>query len=283
MPFTRRRFLRTLGAGALGLGTYAWRIEPHWVTLVRRPMPLRGLPGALHGKTLVQVSDLHVGPTVDADYLRRALARLADLRPDVLVLTGDVVTATPALATRLPADLSSVLGALPPTPLGRFACLGNHDFGVGWKSPDVAAAVAERLGAHGIHALRNAAADLGGLPLAGLDDFWAAPFQPEAVLAALSRDRDAVVLSHNPDTADLDIWGGLTGWILSGHTHGGQVKPPFLPPPLVPVANRRYTQGAFDVGSGRHLYVNPGLGYHRRVRLNVRPEITVFTLQAADA
>ena len=61
------------------------------------------------------------------------------------------------------------------------------------------------------------------------------------------------------------------------------MKPPFLPPPLVPVANRRYTQGAFDVGSGRHLYVNPGLGYHRRVRLNVRPEITVFTLLAADA
>jgi predicted MPP superfamily phosphohydrolase len=57
------------------------------------------------------------------------------------------------------------------------------------------------------------------------------------------------------------------------------VKPPFLPPPLIPVRNRRYTAGAFDVGPGRMLYINRGLGHLVRVRFNVRPEITLFTLQ----
>ena len=67
---TRRRFL-TLAAGTtiLGLGGYAWRIEPHWLEMVYRDLPIRNLPTALHGRTLAQVSDLHVGPVVDSEYL----------------------------------------------------------------------------------------------------------------------------------------------------------------------------------------------------------------------
>ncbi|HEX2860069.1 MAG TPA: hypothetical protein VHN79_00430, partial [Lacunisphaera sp.] len=71
------------------------------------------------------------------------------------------------------------------------------------------------------------------------------------------------------------------GWILAGHTHGGQCKPPFLPPPLLPVRNRRYTAGEFDLGDGRKLYINRGLGHLLRVRFNVRPEVTVFRLAPA--
>jgi uncharacterized protein len=92
-----------------------------------------------------------------------------------------------------------------------------------------------------------------------------------------------LVLCHNPDVADLPIWKGYQGWILSGHTHGGQCKPPFLPPPILPVRNRRYTAGEIDLNDGRRLYINRGLGYFRRVRFNVRPEITVFALTRAEA
>jgi hypothetical protein len=91
----------------------------------------------------------------------------------------------------------------------------------------------------------------------------------------------ALVLCHNPDAADEPVWAGYRGWILAGHTHGGQCKPPFLPPPLLPVKNRRYTCGAFDLGDGRNLYISRGLGYLRRVRFGVRPEITLFRLVAA--
>ena len=74
------------------------------------------------------------------------------------------------------------------------------------------------------------------------------------------------------------MWGGYRGWTLSSRTHGGPCEPPFLPPPLLPVVNRRYTSGAFDLGDGRSLYINCGLGHLKRVRFNVRPEITLFRL-----
>ena len=66
--------------------------------------------------------------------------------------------------------------------------------------------------------------------------------------------------------------------MLSGHTHGGQCKAPFLPPPLLPVRNRRYTRGEFVVGGNRRLYISRGVGHTLQVRFNVRPEVTVFTL-----
>jgi len=94
-------------------------------------------------------------------------------------------------------------------------------------------------------------------------------------------ERPTIVLCHNPDAQDEPIWTGVRGWVLAGHTHGGQVKPPFLPPLVVPVRNKRYTAGEFDVGPGRTLYINRGLGHLTKVRFNVRPELTLFTLERA--
>ena len=68
------------------------------------------------------------------------------------------------------------------------------------------------------------------------------------------------------------------GWILSGHTHGGQCKPPFLPPPMLPVKNKKYSAGKFDLKDGKTLYINRALGHLWQVRFNVRPEITIFEL-----
>ncbi|HTN02405.1 MAG TPA: phosphoesterase, partial [Planctomycetaceae bacterium] len=73
-------------------------------------------------------------------------------------------------------------------------------------------------------------------------------------------------------------WDGYRGWILSGHTHGGQCKPPFLPPPLLPVKNQRYTAGEFAVADGRQLYISRGLGHLLPVRFNCRPEVTMFRM-----
>jgi predicted MPP superfamily phosphohydrolase len=81
----------------------------------------------------------------------------------------------------------------------------------------------------------------------------------------------------------MDVWQNYRGWILAGHTHGGQCKPPLFNPPVLPVKNRSYTAGAFDLGDGRQLYINRALGSSWPVRFNVRPEITVFTLAAANA
>jgi hypothetical protein len=102
-------------------------------------------------------------------------------------------------------------------------------------------------------------------------------------LPKLPPDRPSLVLCHNPDAADRTIWAGYRGWILSGHTHGGQCKPPFCTPPFLPVNNHRYHAGEIDLGDGRRLYVNRALGYLKRVRFNARPEITVFTLCREEA
>jgi len=69
--------------------------------------------------------------------------------------------------------------------------------------------------------LRNESRTVGGLQLVGLDDLWGPFFTPERMLAATDWDRPTLVLSHNPDSVDLPIWSGYSGWILSGHTHGG--------------------------------------------------------------
>jgi len=101
------------------------------------------------------------------------------------------------------------------------------------------------------------------------------------VLAESSNQSAELVLCHNPDAADEDFWHGYRGWILAGHTHGGQCKPPFFPPPRLPVKNPRYTAVEFDLFDGRTMYINRGLGHLLRVRFNVRPEITIFRLMAA--
>ncbi len=278
--FSRRKFLRrTVGGATAGALLYTWRVEPHWVEFVHRPMPIWALPEALAGKRLIQVSDLHAGPIVDQSFLTASLERIADLDPDLIVLTGDFMSCYGD--EEIPKALD-VIRALPPAPLGRFAVLGNHDYGYRWKQLAVADQLAEGLEQLDVRLLRNEVANVGGLQLLGVDEFWSGRFHPETALAALDTARASIALCHNPDGADHSAWEDYQGWILSGHTHGGQCKPPWLPPPFVPVQNRRYVAGEYELADGRQLYINRGLGYLKRVRFNCRPEITVFTLQRAE-
>ena len=92
---TRRNFLRASGAAiaaAAGLGFYTWRVEPHWLEFVYRSLPIRGLPASLQGRTLVQLSDIHVGGRVDDEYVTDTFRRVAALRPDIVVVTGDLIS-----------------------------------------------------------------------------------------------------------------------------------------------------------------------------------------------
>ncbi len=279
---TRRRFLRrTLGAAAgIATGTflYTWRVEPHWVEIVRRPLAIAGLPPELVGKRLVQLSDLHVGPVVDQDFLIRSVAGVAELKPDLLVITGDLMSCH---GDEQVSRVVEVIRELPPAPLGRFAILGNHDYGDSWRQDRAASKLGDAIGRLDVQMLRNEVAQVAGLQIAGVDDFWSRNFRPADALSQLDSERPAIALCHNPDGCDAPEWADYRGWILAGHTHGGQCKPPFLPPPLLPVTNRRYVAGEYELAPGRRLYINRGLGYLERVRFNCRPEITVFTLEQA--
>jgi predicted MPP superfamily phosphohydrolase len=282
-PLSRRGFLgrsvKYLSVAAAGTFLYTWRVEPHWVEVVERAMPIAGLPTSMVGKRLIQVSDLHAGPVVDQAFLKASLERIAELRPDAIVVTGDFMTCHGEESI---AQTIDALQSLPAAPLGRFGILGNHDYGRRWSQSRVADALSRELERIDVRLLRNETASAGELQIAGIDEFWAGRhFQPELALRDLHTDRAAVALCHNPDGVDQPAWADFQGWILAGHTHGGQCRPPFLPPPLTPVENKRYTAGEFDLAPGRWMYINRGLGYSYRVRFNARPEITVFTLERA--
>ncbi len=278
---TRRRFLQA-GAAALasglGAGGYSRFVEPHWLEITRHEMPIENLPADLEGTTLAQISDLHVGPRVDSGYLVSVLDRTRALEPDIVAFTGDLITNNGAIAFE---ELARVLEHWPRGRLATVATLGNHDYGKNWAQPEVAAKVQQRAREAGITVLRNATLEIGGLQIAGLDDLWGTNFNPQPVLDGLDARRAALVLCHNPDAADRPIWRNFRGWMLSGHTHGGQCKPPFLPPPILPVANRRYTAGEIELSGDRRMYISRGVGHLLKARFNVRPEVTLFTMRPA--
>jgi predicted MPP superfamily phosphohydrolase len=274
---TRRRFLQASGAmiaaATTGLWFYTWRVEPHWLEFVYRSLPIRGLPASLQGRTLVQLSDIHVGGRVDDEYVIDAFRRVAALRPDIVVVTGDLISYHGSIFEQM----ASVYRHFPRGRLATLAILGNHDYGPEWAHPEIAAQVVETVAAFGITVLRNQVHEVGGLRVVGLDDLWAKRFDTRQVVPLLKSVAEcAVVLSHNPDTVDLPVWDSYEGWILSGHTHGGQCKPPFLRPPLLPCRNARYTAGEFDLSAGRRMYISRGVGHLLHVRFNVRPEVTIF-------
>ena len=276
---SRRSFLRTLGAcaGAGAVGLYTFQIEPEWLEVVHRALPLRRLPPSLIGRTVAHLSDIHVGPMMNDDFVIDTFRRVDAMKPDVVVITGDLMSWCHGWRDHL----AAVYHQVPRGRLATIASLGNHDYGPGWGDHAIGDNVADVLRSCGITVLRNQMLDVEGLQIVGLDDLWAKRFNPENVLHTLDTSRAAIALSHNPDTVDLPVWRNFDGWILAGHTHGGQCKPPFLPPPVLPVRNRRYTSGEFQLDEHRHLYISRGVGHIMPVRFNVRPEATLFELQAS--
>ena len=244
---------------------------------MRRALPIAGLPRALEGKTLVQLSDLHVGPIVGDDYMLGVFGDVARLAPDIVVVTGDWTTDHPGIM----AQAERVYASLPRGRLATLGILGNHDYGHGWLDQRHGGNIAAIARHAGCTVLRNELTEVAGLQVVGMDDLWASAFRPEMALRALDASRPMLALSHNPDTVDLPGWDGFRGWILAGHTHGGQVKPPFLAPPIIPVRNRRYTSGAFALDRERSMYISRGVGFTLQVRFNARPEVTLFTLERA--
>lgn len=154
-PLTRRRFLRlgaALLASAAGVGYYAWRIEPNWVEVVQRDLPIAHLPDALVGQTLVQLSDLHVGTQVADDYLKNSFALVAALDPAFVVVTGDFMTSNQGEEVE---HAIQMMGHLPRGTRGTLAVLGNHDYGNFSVDHEAADDLTHGLREQGIDVLRN--------------------------------------------------------------------------------------------------------------------------------
>ena len=276
----RRKFIKQTILGTLGFsfltGFYIWQIEPFWLEFVKQKMPVQHLPKKLIGKTLMQISDIHVGNRFDYQYLIKSFQAAQKYQPDFVVYTGDYVSYE---NEKQFAQLEEVLQHTVKGKIATIGILGNHDYGKSWSEQSVANKITSQLQNAGIHVLKNENLEIAGLNFIGFDDYWGLNFNPQKAMSNYDGAKANIVLCHNPDVCDLDVWQNYKGWILSGHTHGGQCKPPFLPPPMLPVKNKRYTAGEIDLADGRMLYINRALGHLWQVRFNVRPEITVFELE----
>ena len=151
---TRRQFIGgCLGAAVVGAGVweYTTQAEPFWVQVVRRSLPVRGLPSGLVGARLVQLSDIHVGGRVPDDYVLGQFERVAALKPDILVVTGDLTQAGSA------EHAESIYASLPLARLATICTLGNHDYGAAWSQPEKADRLAAALRGLGARVLRSEA------------------------------------------------------------------------------------------------------------------------------
>lgn len=272
--FIKNTLLTGVGASLIG-GLYSWQVEPFWLEFVKVKMPIKNLPKNLIGKTLMQISDIHVGNRFNYEYIIDSFKKAKLYNPEFVVYTGDFVSyETPEQFDQLEKVFKHAVNGT----LGTAGVLGNHDYGINWLEPKVADRISTILDKKNITILRNEEVSFSGLNILGIDDYWSSNFNPVKVMNKYDSKKANLVLCHNPDVCDLNVWNNYKGWILSGHTHGGQVKPPFLNPTILPVKNKRYSSGEFDLYDGRTLYINRALGNLYQVRLNVRPEITLFEL-----
>jgi predicted MPP superfamily phosphohydrolase len=277
----RRKYIKQTFWGITGLGLfsglYTWQIEPFWLEFVKLKMPIKNLPDELIGKTLMQISDIHIGDRFDYHFVIDSFKKAKELEPDFVVYTGDYVSLSndEVQYDKLQETLKNIVHGR----LGTLGILGNHDYGKNWSQISIANNIADKLEQSGIKVLRNQSIELNGINFIGFDDFWGRNFNPEKAMYGFDKSKANIALCHNPDVCDLDIWRDYNSWILSGHTHGGQVKPPFLRPPMLPVKNKKYSAGQIELSNERTLYINRALGHLWQVRFNVRPEITIFELQ----
>jgi predicted MPP superfamily phosphohydrolase len=279
---TRRGFLaRTLQLGAgltaagLASGVYASQVEPWWLDVVHEDVALARLPDAYAGLTIAQISDLHFGRYITAKDIDPVVDAVNALAPDVVVITGDLVSRVDRGEPDMIVQTLSRLCARD----GVYAVLGNHDW---WVDAPL---VADALRRAGVTVLQNEHVTLGRggrpLSLAGVDDVWRRRDDLPAALAGIPSDAATLLLAHEPDFADTVARDPRVVLQLSGHSHGGQVRVPFHGGLHFPPWARKYPMGRYRIAD-LTLYTNRGIGMVSiPVRLFCRPEITLFTLRPA--
>ena len=285
MPkLTRRGFLRlALGAGGLaatpfGLRAYARYIEPR--ILVNDYITVRSLriPSALDGLRIGMLSDFHLGNGVDEARMTQAAAQLNALNPDIAFLGGDFVHRR-GLATQAAHALRDIHA-----PLGVFAVLGNHDYYNGTTQVQQALQNQFAQASFPFKVMRNQShtLNINGTPLhiVGVDDVWEEQHDFAKALHGVPRDQPTILLVHEPDSADEAAQMHPFALQLSGHSHGGQVRIPFVTPWWMPKLARKYISGLMTVND-MPLYVTRGIGMSfLPLRFLCPPEVTLITLRA---
>lgn len=279
---SRRTFAAGLFVAATApLALYSNEVGRHELEVTQRSFPIPNLPPAFDGFRIVQISDLHLEEYTEDFFLRHVIGRVNALHADLVLVTGDFISRGPLgfdVALAAAGRCAALLGTL--TCPQRFGVLGNHDAIV---SPRVVRAHMEN---NGLPILVNENVrierDNQAIVLAGIDDFsHGRPNLSEAIPE--NPDAPVILMAHEPDFANRVATherGKHVDLILSGHTHGGQIRIPGFRPLALPPLGKLYPEGHYIVGNS-HLYVNRGIGtVGLPFRLNCPAEITVATLRS---
>ena len=275
----RRRFLGAAGVTAVcgplaatGYGTFIAR-QSAKVTMVE--MPIANLPNGLEGLRLVQMSDIHLSPFLSRLKLRRVVDLANELRANVALVTGDLITSGSDPLDDCLAELRRLRADA-----GVFGCLGNHEIYA--RAEDY---VASRGRAMGLRFLRGESETLqfsgAALNIAGVDYQRKGSRYLPGAEALVRADAVNLLLSHNPDVFPVAAAQGFDA-MLSGHTHGGQVRVEILHQSVSPALfYTPYTQGLYSIGRCT-AFVTSGVGtVGVPVRLGTEPEIALISLKRA--
>lgn len=280
----RRKFLErtaTVAAAApFVAGAYGLLYGRLNLETTNQTIRLKNLPRAFEGFRICQLSDIHIGPFMPAEEIRKYVAIANAQKAEMVALTGDFVTFDPNTQQAVVEALSGLR-----TPFGVYGSLGNHDAWAG-----VEASITELFRQTGVRILRGANVPIAirgeSVNLIGVDFQSVRRFGPSAPVKHLlaniegmvDRNRVNILLSHNPDTFDRAAELGID-LSMAGHTHGGQAALEFISPEIAPSRLiTPYVAGWFGKPGGQ-LYVNRGIGtIFIPIRIGAPPEITVYRL-----
>lgn len=269
--------LISIGSGA-GFYYYARDIETRMLKITRQTISHPLVPSGFDGCKIVQFSDTHLGFHYDLKQFEKLMNKINSLSPDIILFTGDLMDEPNRYVEK---DNISPLLQMLNAPLGKFCIYGNHDHG-GYGSEIYQSIMTQS----GFTVLQNASIpikliDGSQIFIMGIDDAMLGKPNFEATLAGVPEDRFKLLLSHAPDLADQAITYGIE-WQISGHSHGGQIKIPFVGALVTPPFAEKYTEGIYPLQNQNQslkLYVNRGIGTTRLpFRFLSQPELTVFKL-----
>jgi predicted MPP superfamily phosphohydrolase len=278
---TRRAWIRTITYSALAITGGVGYLSSKRLEKVHVEVPVAGLPKRLDGLKIGVISDLHAGAFTTREDILHAVGMVNEESPDLIALLGDYVDGAYSHSRENVEKGAYVFDALQKlsAPLGIYAVLGNHDH---WTD---AGLVRTKLSRPLVAILDNQGVDLdNGLALAGVDDFCEGPSDPSKATRNLSPESVIIMLSHNPDV-NLQLRGDKRiKLVMSGHTHGGQIRIPLINwAPWIPCSPKyRCSSGLIRETEHRCTFITKGVGtFFVPIRLACPPDIGVLLLRSA--
>ena len=254
---------------------YTPDVHRDWLDLTRRKLTLPNLPRAFDGFRLAHISDIHMGTGMTEARLQHVVDLVNAEKPDMVAITGDFVTI--GSVSRVAPMLINPLRRLRAID-GVFAVLGNHDHFT--SATEVRQLIEQSRITELNNDVRSLRRDDTCLHIAGIDDMYFEKGRLDIVLDKLPDEGAAILLAHEPDTADDSAATGRFDLQLSGHSHGGQFNLPVIGLPYLPALGRKYPYGQYEI-NGMILYTSRGVGASPpAIRINCPPEVTLFTLSA---